>query len=173
MIDFCQKLQNCLIVCRTEPNQDARPDQSCVTAVTEEVATSSANMSPDVTDETVAKRQNGGAEAKAQLKKEEEQEEVVHEVKGEEEKEERKEIVAEVKEKEEEEEVQETPTGDGSDANSRETSGKEEQPAGESHCGEAGDEEQVLAQGGPGSRLVAFGFLSSHSSHTSVCRKAL
>lgn len=173
LIDFCQKLQTCLTVCRTEHNQDARPDLSCVTAVSEDVAASSANKSLDVAEETAARRQNGGADAKAEVK-EEEQEEVVHEEKEEEEeKEERKEMVAEVKE--EEEEVQEAPSGDGSDANSREASGKEEQPAGESHGGEVGDEEQVLAQGGPGSRLVArhlflfcFGWISefTHITHT-------
>lgn len=127
--------------CRTKPDQDTRPDLPCVPVVYEEVATSSTNASPDVADETMAKRQNGGTEPKTGLK-EEEQEEAVHEVKEEEE--------GERKEK-----VQETPTGDGSDDNSQEASEKEEQPAGELHCGEAGDEEQVPAQGGPGSRLVA------------------
>lgn len=147
---------DCLLVCRTEHDQDTRPEPSSTTAVSDEAVAPSANTSPDVAGETAAGRQNDGAEAKAELKEEEEvvEEEERKEMVVEEEEEARKDIVADEAEVEEEEEVQETPTGDGSDAISREVCGKEEQPAGESHCGEAGDEEPVLAHGGPGSRSV-------------------
>ncbi|XP_075903541.1 uncharacterized protein LOC142902405 [Nelusetta ayraudi] len=149
---------------RTEPDQDARPDPPCVAA-------SSANTSLDAADEAAPKGEDGGAASKAEVEQEvveEDKEEVeedkeekekvvvVAEVKKEVEEEEKKEaVVAEVKE-EEAEEVRGTPTGDGSDGESREAPGKEEQPAGKSPSGVEGDGlaasgKEALADGGLGS----------------------
>lgn len=140
--------------------------------MSEEVAASSANTSLDAADEAAPKGEDGGAESKAEVEQEvveEDKEEVeedkkekvvvVVEVKKEVEEEEEKEaVVAEVKE-EEEKEVRGTPTGDGSDGESWEAPGKEEQPAGKSPSGVEGDGlaasgEEALADGGLGSRLV-------------------
>lgn len=145
---------------RTQPDQDARPDPPCVTAVSEDVAASSASTSLDAADETAPKGEDGGAESKAEVEQEvveedkdkEEKVVVVVKVKKEVEEEEKKEVA--VKE-EEEKEVRGTPSGDGSDAESREASGKEEQPAGKPPGGVEGDGfaasgEEVLADGGLG-----------------------
>lgn len=177
-------------LCRTQPDQDARPDPPCVTAVSEDVAAPSASTSLDAADETAPKGEDGGAESKADVEQEvveedkdkEEKVVVVVKVKKEVEEEEKKEVA--VKE-EEEKEVRGTPSGDGSDAESREASGKEEQPAGKSPGGVEGDGfaasgEEVLADGGLGNRLVCrhlflfcFGGVSEFTHITSLLRERM